>query len=237
MYANPPKALLFDVFGSLCDWRSGVGTEVGKAFADKPVSPDPLRFAELWRGRYQPAMQRIRGGDRGYVPLDILHRENLDLVLKSEGLEDHLNSAERDALNHAWEKLPPWPEVPGALAQLRGHAFIAPCSNGSIALMVRLARFANLPWDMVLGAEIAQNYKPERSVYLASCKALGLAPGEVMMVAAHNDDLFAARKAGLLTGFFPRPTEHGRDQVTDLEPEADWDFIGSDLSGLVSIFV
>lgn len=231
-----PKALIFDVFGTLCDWRNGVAAEVKKAFEGKEVDIDPHEFASLWRGEYQPAMERIRSGSRGYVPLEILHRENLDRVLKTRGLEHWLTEAERDSLNHAWEKLPAWPEVPETLSQLRKHTLIAPCSNGSIALMVRLARFAKLPWDTVLGAGIARNYKPEPEVYLASCDALGFNPEEVMMVACHNDDLVAARDAGLLSGFFPRPDEYGSGQTSDLDAAADWDFIGSDASSLLKIF-
>lgn len=227
-----PKALIFDVFGTLCDWRTGVGHETANWFQQKSVSFDPMQFADLWRGEYQPAMERIRTGNRGYVPLDILHRENLDIVLQKTQLGDHFNSEERDALNHAWEKLPAWPDVPESLSKLKEGFFIAPCSNGSIALMMRLARYANLPWDAVLGAEIARNYKPERQVYLASCQAIGLAPGEVMMVAAHNNDLHAARAAGLQTAFFPRKTEHGDDQNIDLEADGDWEMIADDLADL-----
>jgi len=230
---NPkPKALIFDVFGTLCDWRTGVAKETLKWFSEKGISADPYEFAELWRAEYQPAMQRIRSGNRGYVALDVLHRENLDIVLKKNGLEMEFTDDERQEINHAWEKLPPWPEVPDALARLREKIFIAPCSNGSIALMMRLARFADLPWDTILGAEIAANYKPEHVVYQTSCAALGLEPSRVMMVAAHNDDLAAARAAGLMTAFFPRREEHGARQTSDLEAASDWDFIANDLQDL-----
>lgn len=227
-----PKALIFDVFGTLCDWRTGVANEVSKAFAAKSIPFNPHAFADLWRAEYQPAMQRIRSGNRGYINLDALHRENLDIVLQKTGLENPFNDDERNALNRAWEKLPSWPEVPAALSRLKSQFYLAPCSNGSIALMLRLARYAKLPWDTVLGAEIARNYKPEPVVYQASCAALGLEPFEVMMVAAHNDDLHAARTAGLMTGFFTRPTEHGKQQTTDLAANADWDVIAKDLADL-----
>lgn len=229
-----PKAFIFDVFGTLVDWRTGVATVCGGTFRDKSISFDPFEFADLWRAQYRPAMAAIRAGGRAYVSLDTLHRENLNEVLKITGLEKHFTSDERDTLNHAWEKLPAWPEVPGALFALRRHGLIASCSNGSIALMTRLARFAGLPWDTVLGAEIAHNYKPEPVVYLATCEALGLVPSEVMMVAAHNDDLKAARATGLQTGFFPRKTEYGSHQEDDLEAEGDWEFIGEDLESLLT---
>ena len=227
-----PKALIFDVFGTLCDWRTGVSREVAGFFREKSGSFDALRFADMWRAEYQPAMERIRAGNRGYVPLDTLHRENLDIVLEKTGLEGLASMAERDELNHAWEKLPAWPEVPVALKRLSETFYLAPCSNGSIALMMRLARFAALPWDTIVGAEIAQNYKPELAVYLASCRALGLAPGEVMMVAAHNDDLEAARNAGLMTAFFPRKTEYGDRQTADVDATSNWDFVAENLTDL-----
>lgn len=228
MTAPAPKALIFDVFGTLVDWRSAVARQVAEVLP----GVDAAAFADAWRGQYDPSMAPVRDGRRGYVPLDVLHRENLDVVLRDFGLEDRLDAPARDALTRAWERLDPWAEVPAALERLRARVFIAPCSNGSVALMVRLARHARLPWDTVLGADVARNYKPHADVYLASCAALGLAPGEVMMVAAHNADLAAARDCGLMTGFFPRPAEHGPGQTTDLEPAAKWDVVAADLAGL-----
>ena len=156
-----PKAFLFDVFGTIVDWRTGVASVAGRTFQKKEIENDPYEFADAWRGKYQPAMERIRSGGRGYVPLDQLHRENLDELLAEHWLEDRFSEKDRATFNHAWEQLPPWPEsVPGLLA-IKSRAIVAPCSNGSIALMTRLARFAQLPWDCILGAEIARNYKPE----------------------------------------------------------------------------
>ena len=229
MKITKPKAMLFDVFGSLVDWRTGVAAVSAKTFKEKSVTFDPFVFADLWRAEYFPAMQRIRQGNRNYVPLDILHRENLDIVLEKTGLGSHFNQSERDLLNKAWEQLPPWRDTLQGLNIIRHHCLVAPCSNGSIALMARLARHAGFHWDAVLGAEIAQNYKPQPEVYLASCKALGFEPGDVMMVAAHNSDLVAARKAGLMTGFFARPTEYGPNQKIDLEADEGWDFIGKNM--------
>lgn len=229
-----PKAFIFDVFGSLVDWRTGVANYCEPFFAEKGIDTDPLEFADLWRNQYQPSMSRIRSGNRGYLPLDTLHRENLDIVLNDLRLEDAFNSDERDHLNRAWEHLPSWPDVPSGINGIRQHALVAPCSNASVALMVRLARYADLNWDTVLGAETAKDYKPKKEVYLASCASLGLKPGEVMMVAAHNEDLYAAKKAGLLTGFFPRPTEHGEGQKTDLSASEKWDFVGRDTHDLVT---
>ena len=219
-----PSALIFDVFGTCVDWRSSVARDVRDALP----TVDALAFADAWRNEYQPAMARIRDGGRGYIALDELHRENLDRVSARFGV----TPADPEALNRTWERLDPWPDVVTGLGQLKQAAIIAPCSNGSIALMTRLARYGGLPWDCILGADVAGDYKPKPAVYLGSCAALRLDPGQVMMVAAHNDDLGAARASGLLTGFVPRPTEHGPDQQTDLAPSQDWDVVASDFEDL-----
>ena len=216
------KALIFDVFGTCVDWRTSVAREVAAVLP----GVDADAFATAWRAEYDPAMARIREGGRGYVPLDDLHRENLHKVAADFGV------TAPDALAHAWERLDPWPDVVAGLGVLKRHHIVAPCSNGSIALMTRLAKFGGLPWDCILGAEIAQDYKPKPRVYLAACAALRLAPDQVMMVAAHNDDLHAARAAGLMTAFVPRPTEHGPGQTTDLTPEAAWEIIAADFHNL-----
>ncbi|MEL6584829.1 MAG: haloacid dehalogenase type II [Pseudomonadota bacterium] len=229
------KALIFDVFGSLVDWRSSVAREIGLMAAKKGVDLNATDLAVAWRAEYQPAMERIRSGGRGYIRLEVLHRENLEIVLERAGLSEAFDGSEKDTLNTAWEKLDPWSDVvPGLTSLKQSPHLIAPCSNGSIAMMTRLARYAGFPWDAIVGAEIGQNYKPMPEVYQRSAAALGFAPDEVMMVAAHNNDLAAARDAGLKTGFFPRPTEHGPGQTIDLEAEQDWDIVARDLPELVS---
>ncbi len=222
------KALIFDVFGTCVDWRSSVAREVSKVL--KTV--ESLPFADAWRAEYDPAMARIRDGGRGYVTLDDLHRENLERILLK--FDASLTDAEIADLNTAWEKLDPWPDTVAGLHSLRDIGLIAPCSNGSIALMSRLARYAGLPWDCILGAEIAKDYKPSPVVYQASCASLRLSPEEVMFVAAHNSDLHAAAACGLQTAFILRPTEHGSNQTTDMAPDGDWDFLATgfdDLAG------
>ena len=215
------KALIFDVFGTCVDWRTSVAREVAKV-----LDVDAFAFADAWRGEYQPAMERIRAGGRGYVPLDDLHLENLRIVADRFGVDAP------EALNAAWEKLDPWADVVPGLTAVRQKHIIAPCSNGSIALMTRLARYGGLPWDCILGADIARDYKQKPAVYLASCAALRLDPGDVMMVAAHNDDLFTARGLGMKTGFVARRAEYGPEQRTDLAAESDWDVIASDFEDL-----
>lgn len=220
------RALIFDVFGTCVDWRSSVAREVAAALPQV----DALAFADAWRAEYDPAMARVRDGARGYVPLDDLHRENLDRVAARFGV----SIPDPDALNAAWERLDPWPDVVAGLRSMKADRIIAPCSNGSIALMTRLARHGGLPWDCILGADLARDYKPSPAVYRASCAALRLAPEQVVMVAAHNGDLHAARDAGLVTAFVPRPQEHGPDQSTDLEPDADWDVVARDFRDLAA---
>ena len=231
-----PEALIFDVFGTLVDWRGSVARQLAPVLAAKGIGADPDEFATLWRGEYDPSMAPIRNGQRGYVALDELHYENLVAVLSRLGYAGAFTEEEARALATAWERLDPWPEVPGAMARLRDHALLAPCSNGSVALMVRLARHAGFHWDAILGAGIARNYKPHPSVYLSACAALGLDPGAVMMVAAHNDDLAAARDAGLMTGFFPRPAEYGPGQRRDLDADADWTLVSRDLADFADKF-
>lgn len=227
-----PKAYLFDVFGTIVDWRSGVATVSQRFFDEKNLDENPHSFADAWRAKYQPAMEKIRSGNRGYFPLDILHRENLDELLVQLDLSDVFSESEKQELNRAWEQLPPWADCVSGLTAIKQNAIIAPCSNGSIALMTRLAKFGSLPWDCIVGAEIAQNYKPHRDAYLKSVSALGLKASEVMMVAAHNSDLVAARQYGLLTGFITRPTEYGAGQTIDLEPTEDWDVVIAEIGQL-----
>ena len=228
------RALVFDVFGTLVDWRSSVATQVTAVFAEKGLDVDGVAFATDWRARYQPSMERIRSGVREYMPLDDLHTENLMAVLQAQGCETALEPQELLDLARAWERLEPWADVPSALLRLKVSRIIAPCSNGSIALMTRLARYARLPWDCILGAELARAYKPQREVYAATCAALRLPPEQVMMVAAHNDDLAAARSAGLATAFIPRPLEYGAGQTQDLVPLEDWDVVSGNLAELVT---
>lgn len=228
------QAFIFDVFGTLVDWRTGVAHQVRNDLETRGLKVDPFAFADHWRSLYGSAMERVRSGRRGYVPLDVLHRENLDETLAVFGIGADFDDGARETLNHAWEHLPAWPDVGPGMDRLRTLGFLAPCSNASVALSVRLARFAGLTWDAIGGADVAQDYKPKQEVYLATARALGLAPGQVVMVAAHNGDLAAAREAGLRTAFFPRATEHGPGQESDLIAESDWDYVANDLIDLAT---
>jgi 2-haloacid dehalogenase len=229
-----PKALVFDVFGTCVDWRSSIareGEELGRRLG--AISVDWLAFADAWRAQYQPQMETVRSGQRPWTTLDVLHHEALATVLPAFGLGE-LSDADRDELTRAWHRLDPWPDVVDGLARLKSRYIIAPNSNGNIALLVNMAKRAGLPWDAILGAEIARAYKPRPEVYLRCAEALGLEPAAVMMVAAHNSDLVTAAECGLQTAFVPRPAEHGPNQMSDLAPERAFDLIATDFIDLAN---
>jgi 2-haloacid dehalogenase len=231
------QALVFDVFGTVVDWRSGVARESAPLLARYAPSADPAAFADAWRRLYSPAMEEVRSGRRSFVRLDVLHRENLEAVLPEFGIDrSAVPPSELDAWNLAWRRLDPWPDSVPGLTRLKRRFIIAPLSNGDIRLMLDMAKRAGLPWDAILGAEIAQAYKPSPEAYLRNVETLMLKPEQVCLVAAHNDDLAAARRCGLRTAFIPRPTEHGPRQTIDLRPEEDWDMVARDLMDLADRF-
>ena len=214
----------FDTFGTVVDWRLGVARSAAPFLDRHGIGVDPFAFADEWRALYQPAMEEVRSGRRPWVRLDVLNGENLRTVLARHGVAvDELPDRELADLNRAWERLDPWPDSVEGLTRLKQRFAIGPLSNGHLAGMMRLARFGGLPWDVIVGAEIARSYKPTPETYLRSAEAVGLPPERVGMVAAHNDDLRAARACGLRTVFVRRPHEHGPAQSTDLAPAERWD--------------
>lgn len=225
------KALVFDIFGTVVDWRSGVAREAAPLLKQHAPGLDPFDFADAWRRQYSPAMEEVRSGRRPYVRLDVLHRENLVKVLDHYEIKG-LTEAQIDELNLAWHRLDPWQDSVEGLHALKRKFIIAPLSNGNIRLMVDMAKRAGLPWDAILGAEVVKAYKPSPQVYNETVDILGLAPAELCLVAAHNGDLAAARKCGLSTAFILRPNEHGPKQKTDLKAEQAWDFVAGDLKEL-----
>ena len=208
------KALLFDVFGTLVDWRRSVAREAQAALAPLGIEADWLAFADAWRGQYQPAMDEVRAGRLPFSKLDALHRRNLDVVLHAQAL-DGVDERTRAHLNLAWHRLDAWPDVKPGLHRLRARFVLAPCS-GNISLMIDLARRNGFPWDAILGAELARDYKPKPIVYRAAIAAMDCAPDEVVMVAAHASDLAAAAKEGLHTAFVERPEEFGPGRAETL---------------------
>ena len=234
MALNGVRALLFDVFGTVVDWRSGVAREATPFLRRRGAeSVDPLAFADAWRASYQPAMEQVRSGRRPFTRLDVLHRESLETILPEFGIDPATAPAsELNELNLAWHRLDPWPDAVAGLMRLKTKFVIAPLSNGNIALMLDMAKRAGLPWDAILGAEVVQAYKPMPEAYLRTADVLAMRPGQICLVAAHNGDLAAARKCGLRTAFIPRPAEHGPNQTTDLRPDQEWDLVAADFVAL-----
>jgi 2-haloacid dehalogenase len=204
----PARALFFDVFGTLVDWRQGVAREAARLLEPLGYSIDWLAFADAWRDEYQPSMEDVRSGSIAFCKLDLLHRHNLERIVPRFGLSDLAEATLRD-LNLAWHRLDGWPDATPGLGRLKQRFLIAPVSNGNISLMVDLARRNGFPWDAILGAETAGDYKPKPRVYLAACEAFDLAPADCVMVAAHSSDLAAAAACGLGTAHLARPNERG----------------------------
>jgi 2-haloacid dehalogenase len=216
------KALVFDVFGTVVDWRTSVAREVAAVAKQKGVSIDGAKFADAWRAEYAPSMNRVRRGELPWTRLDDLHRLVLDRLLVDFAIPG-MSEVEKVALNRAWHRLQPWPDVVSGLTRLKKKFVIAPLSNGNIALMTNLARHAGLPWDCVLGAELVRHYKPDREVYRSAADFLDVEPADVMMVAAHLGDLRAAKGVGLRTAFVARPLEYGPGRAADSTPDSSVD--------------
>jgi 2-haloacid dehalogenase len=225
------KALVFDTFGTVVDWRSSVAQEVEQLARRKGLRVDAAKFADAWRAGYGPSMNRVRTGELPWTRLDDLHRMMLDRLLVEFGISG-LTETEIDALNRAWHRLRPWPDAVSGLTRLRKRFIIAPLSNGNISLMTDLAKHAGLPWDCILGAELVRHYKPDREVYQSAADLLDLKVGDVMMVAAHLGDLRAAKGVGLRTAFVARPLELGPDGKPDLQPDASVDLAARDFNDL-----
>jgi 2-haloacid dehalogenase len=225
------KALVFDTFGTVVDWRTSVTLEVEGLAKRKGLHLDGAKFADAWRAGYGPSMNRVRTGQLPWTKLDALHRMILDKVLSDFAVAG-LSEAETDALNRAWHRLRPWPDAVGGLTRLKKKFIIASLSNGNISLMTDLAKYAGLPWDCILGAELVRHYKPDREVYQSAADILDLRPADVMMVAAHLGDLRAAKVVGLRTAFVARPLEFGPDGKPDLKPDSSVDVSAKDFNDL-----
>jgi 2-haloacid dehalogenase len=219
------RACLFDVFGTVVDWRTSVDREL-TTFAERRgiTGVDWTQFTKDWRRLYGPSMEEVRSGRRDFVILDVLHRESLVTLLDRYGI-DGLSDDDIDEMNLAWHHLDPWPDSVEGLTRMKSRYVIAPCSNGNIALMVDMAKHGGLPWDVVLGSEPTQSFKPMPVTYLKSCRMLGIRADEALMVAAHNVDLDAARALGLRTAFVPRRGEGDKEPGPDVDVSAD-DFVG-----------
>jgi 2-haloacid dehalogenase len=225
------KALVFDTFGTVVDWRASVAAEVQALARRKGFAVDGAKFADAWRAGYAPSMNRVRTGDLKWTRLDDLHRMILDKILVDFSITG-LSEDEKQSLNHAWRRLKPWPDAVAGLTRLKKSFTIAPLSNGNIALMTALAKHSGLPWDCILGAELVRHYKPDREVYLSAADFLDLNVDQVMMVAAHLGDLRAAKALGLKTAFVTRPHEFGPDGKPDLKADSSVDVAATDFNDL-----
>jgi 2-haloacid dehalogenase len=230
------RALLFDVLGTVVDWRTGIAREAS-AFLQRHGAGniDAADFADAWTNRYATATQQVRGGERPFVRLDVLHRENLEATLREFGVGLGSDAvSELDDLNLAWHRLDPWPDSVTGLVRLKTRYIIGPLSGANTSLLIDMAKHAGLAWDVILGSDVVLAYKPAPEAYLRTLDLLGLRPEQAMLVAAHNDDLAAARRCGMHTAFVARRSEHGASQTSDLVSLEDWDLVADDLVDLAN---
>ncbi|MEK6244580.1 MAG: haloacid dehalogenase type II [Pseudomonadota bacterium] len=224
-------ALIFDVFGTVVDWRGSIIRECRVLGRRKKLAVDWDAFADAWRAGYKPAMARVRSAELPWMNIDQLHRMILDELLPRFGI-DSLTEDEIDHLNRVWHRLDPWPDARRGLALLKRRHVIATLSNGNMALLVNMAKHGRLPWDCVLSAELFRHYKPDPESYLGAAAMLGFEPAQVMLVAAHKDDLRAAQACGLATAFVRRPREKGPKVKVDVKPEPTFDYNAKDFIDL-----
>lgn len=228
------KALVFDVFGTVVDWRTSLINDFTAWSTTRGIQGDWTALVDGWRGLYVGSMDEVRKNpERGYIILDVLHRRSLETLVARLGITG-LTEADLDHLTRGWHRLHPWADSVAGLTRLKSRYIISPLSNGNVALLTNMAKFAGLPWDLVLSAELFAHYKPDPETYLGAARLLGLAPGEVMMVAAHNNDLEAAQRYGLKTAFVARPTEYGPLQSRDFDATGAWDIVAADFNGIAA---
>jgi 2-haloacid dehalogenase len=225
------KALAFDVFGTVVDWRGGIIREAAAFGFDRGIVADWAHFADAWRAGYRPTMQRVRTGALPWMKIDALHRLILDELLVRFGMRG-LEERDVDHLNRAWHRLDPWPDAIPGLARLKARFIVAPLSNGNFSLLTHMARRAGLPWDCIISAELFRHYKPDPETYLGTAGLLDIAPAELMLVACHPDDLRAARAAGCRTGYVERPLEHGPGHPSPRVEIGEFDVVASDFVDL-----
>lgn len=225
------KALVFDVFGTVVDWRGSCIRELTAFGNGRGLALDWAKFADDWRGLYQPSMEEVRAGRRAWTILDDLHRESLIKLLERNNIKG-LAAHEIEHLTTIWHRLDPWPDAVEGLTRLKRRFIIGTLSNGNIGLLTRMAKRGGLPWDVILGAEPARAYKPKPECYIRNAQILGLETSEVMLVAAHNNDLAAAAATGYRTAFVTRSSEHGPGQKIDLAADQPWDVVTDSFIGL-----
>jgi 2-haloacid dehalogenase len=233
MPSKQPVAIVFDTFGSVVDWRSSLIADLTAYGAGQGITADWPALVDAWRAAYHPSMDRVRKGEQAWTTLDALHRSSLDTLIAEFGITA-LSEDDRVHINRGWHRLHPWPDSVPGLTRLKSRFIIGPLSNGNVALLLNMAKFAGIPWDMIFGSDLFGHFKPDPETYLGVARMLDLKPNQVMMAAAHNGDLAAARSHGLLTAFFPRPTEYGPHQKRDYQADQDWDIIATDIQDMAA---
>jgi 2-haloacid dehalogenase len=229
------KSVLFDVFGTVVDWRTGIADAARGFASEHGLALDPEQFADSWRGHYVPSTARVRAGERPFASLDVLHRENLDEALAEAGISPNdFAPGVLDRFARAWHFLPPWPDSVAGIAELKRHYIVGPLSNGNTSLLLDMAKAAGLPWDLILGSDVTRAYKPDPVAYRGLAGFLGIEPAEIMMVAAHPTDLTGARAAGLATAYVARPAEYGKPSGQGATPGGDWDVVATSITGLAA---
>ena len=228
-----PVAIVFDTFGSVVDWRGSLIADLTAFGQTRGVSADWTALTDAWRASYHPSMDRVRKGEQPWTKLDALHRASLDRLVAEFGVRG-LNEQDLEHINLGWHRLNPWPDAVPGLKRLKSRFVIGPLSNGNVSLLTYMAKHAGLPWDMVFGSDLFGHFKPDPETYLGVAKMMDLQPEQVMMAAAHNGDLASARKCGLMTAFWPRPTEYGPHQKRDYSAEQEWDIVAKDIEDLAA---
>jgi 2-haloacid dehalogenase len=230
--ATNVQALIFDVFGTVVDWRTSLIEDFTAWSKSRGLSGDWTGLVDAWRQAYVPSMDEVRKNPgRGFIKLDDLHRRSLEQLAPQFGLVN-LSDADLTYITTGWHRLKPWADSVPGLARLKTKYIISPLSNGNVGLLTRMAKNAGLPWDLILGGDVFGHYKPDPETYLGAARLLNLQPEQVMMVAAHNNDLAAAQALGLKTAFIPRPTEYGPLQKIDFDATGDWTVVANDLNGV-----
>ncbi|MDE2581439.1 MAG: haloacid dehalogenase type II [Rhodospirillales bacterium] len=233
MAGRAPAAIVFDTFGSVVDWRGSLIGELTAFGQARGIAADWTGLVDAWRAAYHPSMQQVRSGALPWTRLDDLHRASLDRLV-AEFAVAGLTEADLRHINRGWHRLNPWPDAVPGLTRLKAKFIIGPLSNGNVSLLANMAKHAGLPWDMVFGSDLFGHYKPDPETYLGVARLLDLEPGQVMMAAAHNGDLAAARACGLMTAFFPRPDEYGPHQARDFKADQAWDVVAADIEDMAA---
>ncbi len=231
MSSKRPKVIVFDTFGSVVDWRGSLIADLSAYGASRGVSADWPALVDAWRASYHPSMDRVRKGELPWTKLDALHRASLDKLVADFGIKG-LTEADLVHINLGWHRLHGWKDSVPGLTRLKSKYIIGPLSNGNVSLLLNMAKFAGIPWDMIFGSDLFHHFKPDPETYLGVAGLMDLEPGDVMMAAAHNNDLAAARKCGLMTAFWPRPDEYGPHQKRDYAADQAWDIVATDIEDL-----